>query len=60
MGVAAVGLFEKTEPNLDFLKTEKKSCHCPFKQQPHQARILSGYSQEKTWAPHLYCVSSEA
>jgi hypothetical protein len=39
--------FLKTEPNLDFLKTEKNTCHCPFKQQPHQARILSGYSQEK-------------
>ncbi len=22
--------------------------------------ILSGYSQEKTWALHLYCVQSEA
>ncbi len=46
--------FLKTEPNLDFLKTEKNSCHCPFKQRPLQTRILSGYSQKKTWAAHLY------
>ncbi len=57
--VSAAGLFVKKEPNLGFLKIERITCHCLFKHRPHQARILSGYSQEKVWAPHLYCVWSE-
>ncbi len=51
--------FWKTEPNLDFLITEKSHAR-PFKKRPQQAIILSGYFKEKVWAPHLYCVRSEA
>jgi hypothetical protein len=52
---------------LDFLKngalfrlfeTKKNSCHCPFKQRPHQARIYQDILKEKL-GPRTYTVSDQ-